>query len=339
MGELDLQTLFTIDDVTELTLSRLADVPQQLADMRQTLEGGEPGIDIGSHCTDPYECDFRPYCWQHIPEYSIFDIANLRNNRKFALYYGGILHMKDIPADFTLSDNMKIQVEAELSGRDFINFHNIREFLSTVTEPLGFLDFETFMEPLPSYDLQRPYQQIPFQYSLHIHEKCRLLHFEFLGDPGQDPRRSFIEKMLADTEPCRTILVYNKAFEVTRLLEMASIFPEFAAEIEAIITRIIDLMAPFRNKDYYVKAMCGSHSIKYVLPALVPDLSYDNLAIADGEMAMLAYSRLGKISDEAEKVEIRQALLDYCQLDTFAMVRIWEKLVSLAHPKGQLSLF
>ena len=339
MGELDLHTLFTVDDVTELTLSRLADVPQQLADMRQTLEGGEPGIDIGSYCTDPYECDYRPYCWQHIPECSIFDIANLRNNRKFALYYGGFLHMQDIPSDFALSDNMKIQVEAELSGRDFSNIHNIREFLSAVAEPLGFLDFETFMEPVPSFDLQRPYQQIPFQYSLHIHEKGRLSHHEFLGDPGQDPRRPFIEKMLADIEPCRTILVYNQAFEVTRLQELASIFPEFAARIEAIISRIIDLMAPFRNKDYYVKAMCGSHSIKYVLPALVPDLSYDSLAITDGEMAMLAYSRLGKISEGAERQQIRRALLEYCQMDTLGMVRIWEKLVSLTQPKGQLSLF
>jgi hypothetical protein len=98
-------------------------------------------------------------------------------------------------------------------------------------------------------------------------------------------------------------------------------------------------MAPFRNKDYYVKEMCGSHSIKYVLPALVPDLSYDNLAIADGEMAMLAYARLSRMDDGDEKEKIRQALLVYCRLDTLAMVRIWERLVSMTQPKGQLSLF
>jgi hypothetical protein len=339
MGELDLQTLFTVDDVTELTLSRLADVPQQLADLRQTLEEGEPEIDIGSYCTEPYECDFRSYCWQHIPECSIFDIANLRNNRKFALYYGGALHMQDIPSDFSLSDNMKIQVEAELTGRDFINIHNIREFISTVTEPIGFLDFETFMEPVPTFDNQRPYQQVPFQYSLHRIDKGKLEHREFLGEPGHDPRRPFVEKLLADTKDCRTILVYNQAFEMTRLQELAEIFPEFAEDIEAIIARIADLMVPFRNKDYYVKAMCGSHSIKYVLPALVPDLSYDNLAIADGEMAMLVFSGLAKLNDSAEKEKRLQALLEYCRLDTLAMVRIWEKLVTFTHPKGQLSLF
>ena len=339
VGELDLHELFTIDDVTALTRSRQAGIRQQLADMRRALEGSEPAIDIGPYCTDPYECDFRHYCWQHIPECSIFDIANLRNNRKFALYYGGALRLGDIPPDFSLSDNMMIQVEAELTGKDFINIRKIREFLATVLEPLGFLDFETFMEAVPSFDYQRPYQQIPFQYSLHILAEGKLQHHEFLGEAGRDPRRPFIEKLLSDVRPCRTVLVYNQAFEVTRLQEMASSFPEFADDIAAIIASIVDLMTPFRNRDYYVRAMCGSHSIKYVLPALVPDLSYDNLAIADGEMAMLAYGGLAKINNRAAKEEIRQNLLEYCRLDTLGMVRIWQKLVSLVQPAEQLKLF
>jgi hypothetical protein len=339
MGELDLQELFAVDDVTEQTQSRQAEIPQKLSDMRQSLRDGEPSIDIGPYCTDPYECDFRPYCWQDIPEYSIFDIANLRSNRKFALYYGGVLHLQDIPADFSLSDNMKAQVEAELTGKKFINNRNISEFLSKISEPIGFLDFETFMEPVPSFDYQRPYQQTPFQYSLHIFKNEKLAHHEFIGEPGIDPRPAFIEKLLEDTSSCRTILVYNQAFEIARLQEIAKNFPKFAEEIESIIARIVDLMAPFRNKDYYVREMRGSHSIKYVLPALVPELSYDNLAIADGEMAMLAYSGLSKMTDENEKEEISQNLLEYCKLDTLGMVRIWEKLVSLTQPKGQLSLF
>jgi hypothetical protein len=339
IGDLDLQELFTIDDVTLPTLSRQADIMQQLAVMRRVLEGGEPAIDIGPYCTNPYECDFRPYCWKHIPECSIFDIANLRTNRKFELYYGGTMHLSDIPPDFSLSDTMQIQIEAELTGREFINSRAIREFLAKVIEPAGFLDFETFMEPVPSFDYQRPYQQIPFQYSLHILARETLSHHEFLGEPGRDPRRALIEKLLADTRPCNTILVYNQAFEITRLQEMAAIFPEFTADIEVLIARIVDLMTPFRNRDYYVKEMCGSHSIKYVLPALVPELSYDNLVVADGEMAMLAYGRLAKTDDADEREKIRGALLAYCRLDTLGMVRIWEKLVSTTEPRGQLSLF
>jgi hypothetical protein len=339
MGELDLHSLFTIEDVTGRSLDRQADIPQQLAAMRRILEGGEPDIDIGPYCTDPYECDFRPYCWKHIPDCSIFDIANLRDNRKFALYYGGTLRMEDIPPDFKLSDSMRIQVEAEVSGRDFINSRAIREFVATILEPAGFLDFETFMEPVPSFDRQRPYQQIPFQYSLHILAKGVPVHHEFLGEPGRDPRRDFLEKLLADSRECRTLLVYNQAFEVARLQEMAADFPEFAVDIAALIARITDLMLPFRNRDYYVRAMCGSHSIKSVLPALVPGLSYDSLAIADGEMAMLAYARLAKVDDAAARKKIRQDLLQYCGLDTLGMVRIWEKLVSVAQPGEQLTLF
>ena len=339
-GDLDLSKLFMIDDVTDLTKGRQADIPHLLADMRKTLEGGEPGIDIGPYCTEPYDCDFIPYCWQHIPECTIFDIANLRNNRKFSLYYGGILHMEDIPPDFSMSDNMQLQVEAELTGREFVNIRKIREFLTTVSEPLGFLDFETFMEPVPSFDFQRPYQQVPCQYSLHILANGTLSHHEFLGRPDEDPRRALMKKLPADLRSCRTILVYNKSFEVARLQEIARDFPEFSPDVESITARIVDLMAPFRNRDYYVKEMCGSHSIKYVLPALVPDLSYDNLTIADGEAAMLAYAKLAKNSTAEEQEKIRQDLLAYCRLDTLAMVRIWEKLISVTQqPRKQLSLF
>jgi hypothetical protein len=339
MGDIDLRALFTVDDVTDLTLDRQADIPEKLNNMRRSLEGGEPDIDIGPYCNDPYECDFKSYCWQHIPECSIFDIANLRSNRKFALYYGGVLHLHDIPEDFSLSESMRIQVEAELTSRKFLNISNIKEFLLKIEEPVGFLDFETFMEPVPSFDCQRPYQQIPFQYSLHISENGKLEHHEFLGKEGVDPRVAFIKQLIKDTRSCKTILVYNQAFEVTRLQEIVKIFPEFIEEIDFMIERIVDLMIPFKNKDYYTREMCGSHSIKYVLPAMVPDLNYDNLVIADGEMAMLAYARLSRMDEGDEKEKTRQALLEYCRLDTLAMVRILERLVSLTQPKGQLSLF
>lgn len=338
-GGLDLQELFVIDEVTGQVLAKQEDVRQQLAAMRQAIGGGEPEIDIGPHCSAPYDCDFRPYCWQHIPECSIFDIANLRSSRKFSLYSKGVLHMRDISSEFTLSDTMQIQVEAELTGRKYVNRRAIDDFLASVTEPVGFLDFETFMEPVPSFDYQRPYQQVPFQYSLHVFSRGSLSHHEFLGQAGEDPRRPLLEKLLADTRPCKTVLVYNQAFEVGRLREMAADFPGHAGEIGNLIARIVDLMTPFRNRDYYVREMCGSHSIKSVLPALIPELSYDGLAVADGEMAMLAYARLATVRDRGEREKVRQDLLAYCRLDTLAMVRIWEKLASLAQPRRQLALF
>jgi hypothetical protein len=326
IGDLDLQALFTIDDVTNHTVIRQADIPDQLAAMHHTLYGEEPQIDIGPYCTDPYECDFKSYCWQHIPECSIFDINNLRANRKFALYYGGARQFTDIPVDFKLSEKMQIQVDAELNGNQYINNERIREFLGTITEPVGFMDFETFQEAVPSFDNQRPYQMIPFQYSLHIYENGDLAHHEFLGTPGLDPREKFIGQLIHDTESCATILVYNQSFEISRLKDLALVFPQYADRIEAIINRIVDLMVPFRQKDYYVREMCGSHSIKYVLPALVPDMSYEGLAIGDGETAMLAYAQLNRMENMFDIADTRKNLLDYCRLDTLGMVKIWEKL-------------
>jgi len=329
IGELDLQALFTIDDVTAYTVNRQPDIPGQIADMRRALLGNEPGIDIGPYCTRPYECDFKDYCWQHIPECSIFDISNLRANRKFALYYGGVLHFNDIPVDFKLSEKMQIQVEAELTGREYINRERIRKFLDTFREPIGFMDFETFQEAVPSFDQQRPYQMIPFQYSLHIYGKGAVTHHEFLGTPGLDPRRKFIEQLIGDTEPCATIPVYNQSFEESRLRELARNFPEYADGTAAIIEKMVDLMTPFRKKDYYVKEMRGSHSIKYVLPALVPDMGYNEMAIGDGEMAMLAYTQMNRMDNMFDIADTRKNLLEYCRLDTLAMVKIWEKLLEI----------
>ncbi len=327
--ELDLQGLFTIDDVTTYTVNRQPDIPGQIAEMRSTLQGSEPVIDIGPYCTQPYECDFKNYCWQHIPECSIFDINNLRANRKFALYYGGALHFSDIPADFRLSEKMQIQVDAELTGREYINWEHIRKFLDTIREPVGFMDFETFQEAVPSFDQQHPYQMIPFQYSLHIFNNGDLSHHEFLGTPGLDPRRKFIEQLITDTEPCATILVYNQSFEESRLKDLARYFQEYAGGIAAITEKMVDLMTPFRKKDYYVKEMCGSHSIKYVLPALVQDMSYDGMAIGDGEMAMLSYALMNGMDNMFDIADTRKNLLDYCRLDTLAMVKIWEKLLEI----------
>jgi hypothetical protein len=326
VGALDIQALFQIEDLTDITVSRQPDIPTLLADLRRMVKGGEPEIDIGPHCFDPYECDFMPYCWRDVPGYSIFDLSGLKKEQKFSLYNRGVLEFKDIPADFTLSYSQQVQVEAELTRKEHINRDNIKTFLDAIIEPVGFLDFETFMEAIPAFDYQRPYQQIPFQYSLHIVDRGRIKHHEFLGEPGQDPRRQFASRLLEDTAGCKTILVYNQSFELTRLSELQDCFPEYSPVLRSIADRIIDLMKPFQAKDYYVKEMRGSYSIKNVLPALVPELTYDNLAISDGSLAMIAYARLQKLSDGPEKEKLRTDLLEYCKMDTLAMLKILEKL-------------
>ena len=190
------------------------------------------------------------------------------------------------------------------------------------------MDFETFQPAVPLFDNSKPYQQIPFQYSIHFKEskKSQLKHFEFLAEQGADPRKKFIEGLLRDTKNPGDIIVYNKTFEITRLKEIARDFPEYADEIEKRINRVKDLMIPFQKKYYYAPEMQGSYSIKYVLPALVPELSYDKLEINEGGLASIAYESLQMESDLMRIADIKQQLLEYCKLDTLAMVNILVKL-------------
>ena len=290
------------------------------------LKGSMPAIDIGEYCTNPYDCDFRGYCWQHIPKQSVFSIKG-RGLRKFDLYYQGIVNLQDVP-DELLSYEQKIQKMADLAKTDFINPEKIKEFLATLWYPLYFLDFETFMSPIPMFDGTRPYQHVPFQYSLHYleNENAPLQHQEFLAAPNTDPRKELLEKLLREIPDNACVLAYHKSFEIGRLKDLAEWYPEHRDKIETIISNMRDLADPFRQKDYYCYQMEGSYSLKAVLPALVNDLSYNGMAISDGNMAMDAYYRMCNETDATEIERIRNALLEYCRLDTLAMVKILEKL-------------
>jgi hypothetical protein len=235
--------------------------------------------------------------------------------------------MYDVPESY-LSPDQIIQVRSNISKCMSVNKKALKAFLNTVKYPLYFLDFETFMMPVPPYDGIRPYQQIPFQYSLHRldDENAELKHSEFLAWPKQDPRRDFIEQLIRDIPLNACIMVYNKTFEKGVLKSLVSWFPEYADTINTMIENIVDLMGPFKNKDYYHWQMNGSYSIKSVLPALVPELSYAELEINEGGLAMNAYHLMNQLEDPEEINQIRKALLEYCGLDTLAMVKILDKI-------------
>jgi len=233
--------------------------------------------------------------------------------------------------DYPLSKKNKLQLDVYKSGQLQINADAIKDFVDELNYPLCFMDFETFQPAVPLFDNSRPYQQIPFQYSLHYKEteKAELIHSEFLADAGEDPRPQFIMKLLEVTNRPGDIVVYNKTFEVTRLKEIARDFPEYSEDIEERILRIKDLMLPFQRNYYYAPEMKGSYSIKNVLPALVPELSYNSLEINEGGLASIAFENLFDETDMIKIAETREQLLEYCKLDTLAMVRILEKLGKL----------
>jgi hypothetical protein len=184
------------------------------------------------------------------------------------------------------------------------------------------------MSAVPLFDGTRPYQQIPFQFSLHIRQRAGapLRHEQFLARPNGDPREEFLQQLLRLIPPGSCILTYNQAFEGTRLRELKESFPKHADAIDGLLNNMVDLMIPFKQRTVYHWRMKGSYSIKEVLPALVPDLSYDDLEISDGGMAMDAYLAMRRAADPAQVERTRTALLKYCKRDTEAMVKILEKL-------------
>ena len=331
-GALNINELFITESVLKLILPLQKWVDENVTRFKEVLNKKSiPQIDIGEHCYDPYTCGFYEYCRKHIPENSVFDLSGMHLNKKYDFYRNGIIRLEDIPADAKLSQAAKIQLEVYNSKKDLIDKQAVKEFLSELHYPQYFMDFETFQPAVPMFDNSKPYQQIPFQYSLHYKKskKGKLEHFEFLAEAGTDPRIKFIENLLHCTNNEGDILTYNKSFEVLRLKEIAEAFPKYKKEIEERINRIKDLMLPFQKKYYYTNRMQGSYSIKNVLPALVPELSYDNLEINEGGLASIAFENLFFETDLMKIAETRQNLLEYCKMDTFGMVKLLEKLESI----------
>lgn len=327
-GELDVRQAFKIVDVSDQVLARQGQIQSELLSMRNAVAQGMPERDIGLYCSESYPCDFQGVCWEHVPDYSVFNLNRLNKKKKFDLYYQGVLRLDEIPAEYPLTDAQIVQVQGDLSGKELIDNEAIRLFLDELWFPLYFLDFETFQQPIPLFEGLSPYQQIPFQYSLHYQETegGGLRHKEYLAREGSDPRRELAERLVADIPETACVLAYNQAFEKGVIQNLAKYFPDLRNGLLAIHDNIRDLMRPFQQKNYYVPQMKGRYSIKCVLPALVPDLSYAGLEIANGGEAMGAYGSLHLVENMAERKKIRRALLEYCKLDTLAMVRIYEKL-------------
>ncbi len=322
-GAIEVNRLFHSEEITAEALARQQAMAELVEQLRETLRGaGEPDIDIGPWCTSPYECDYIPYCWQHIPEDSIFDLRG-KGIDKFAFFRQGIVRLEDLPLD-ELNGAQRFQAEATLGQTDVTDVAAIRVFLDTLWYPLCHLDFETFDTPIPPFDGTRPYQKIPFQYSLHIQESegAEPEHFEYLAQPNIDPRRELAEKLIAEISEEACVLTYNMAFEKSVLRELAELFPDLADDLHKRVDNVRDLMMPFKKRHIYRWPMRGSYSIKEVLPALVPDLFYEGMEIADGMAAMQAYHGMCALEPGEELDRLRQAMLEYCRLDTLAMVRI-----------------
>ncbi len=340
-GELDLQKLFAVIDMKEMVENEYLKVPNSVKlALRVINNETEPELDLSEHCAKPYKCAFLDYCKrQHgIPEDkpTVFDLYRMSFKKALDYYHNGQILFDDL-ASVKLNDKQQMQIEATQTGREYINPKGIKEFLDELTYPLYFLDFETMQDAVPQYDGAKVYGQITFQYSLHIKESetAKYEHREFLAPSnGSDPRRPLAEQLCKDIPKNVCTLAYNKMFECGRIRELAALYPDLAPHLLNIADHIVDLIDPFRAGDYYVPAMGGSFSIKSVLPALFPDepsLNYHNLdsRCQNGGDAMTIFPRI-KDMEPTEAAASREALLRYCELDTWAMVKVWEKLKEVA---------
>ncbi len=286
--------------------------------------------DIGDHCNCPFACDYIHHCWQHIPEYSAYDVFNGRKREELLL--NDIVEIADIPDGFETTDRQYIDIQSFKRNQIHINKEAIRGFLDTLIYPLYFLDYETIFPAIPLFDNTRPYQQVPFQFSLHIQEKKGgdLKHIEFLNTDVMDPRPDFIKSLAENCGDIGSVIVYNQSFEAGINNQLAADFPEYGDRIDNVTQRMVDLLVPFRSRWLYHPDMKGSASLKSVLPAFVPELSYDNLAIGDGGTASLLYLYcITGNASEKERSQIFQDLKDYCYQDTLAEAKLLDILYTI----------
>lgn len=335
-GAIETDKLLQVEDITEMVESLKDEVKLKIKEALEIIKQKEEvSVRILKQCSDPYECNFIPYCWKDIPENSIYDIAGgLDENKLNRLIDEGILKIKDIPEGVVTSQKGLRHYNAVKQNKVHIELENIQEELSQLTYPLYFLDYETNAPSVPIFDGYRPYQRMTFQYSLHIQDDPggKIEHQAYLAKNWEDPSLGLATALKKAIGNKGSLIAWNMSFEKGCNSEMGERYPEFAPFFEDINERMFDLMQVFRKGYYVHKDFIGSASIKKVLPVLVPELSYADLTIHEGGTASNQWRvMIDANTDEKEKESdaIYNNLLNYCELDTLAMVKILKVLEQL----------
>ncbi len=332
-GEIEPEKLFTINDISDQVenyrSTAEANIPKAL---KLITQAEDPTVEIGKQCKNPYECPLKNVCWNFLPEYSIYDLKKISESKIRTLKNLGILKITDIPDYFELTEAQTTQLQVAKTGTPIINKDTIADELNNLDYPLYFLDYETYNPAIPLFDGTRPYQQICFQYSLHVlkSQNSEVEHFEFLQTEQENPMKKLLSSLRQHIGETGSVIVWNRPFESGRNKEMAEQNPEHAAFLESLNNRMFDLMTIFRNRHYVHPQFRGSHSLKIVLPVLAPELSHSNLEeIQQGGIASLHWFK-HVFKNSPEKDRTIKNLLEYCKLDTWAMVVIWKKLNELS---------
>ncbi len=329
-GEIDPRRFFRVRNLTRRVQQLQPKLVFQLRSEFTVLNMPDaPDLRPGQQCHNPVRCEFFERCNLPRPNDHIGFLPRIHASAIEELEEMRVQSVHDIPDDFELTEVQRRAATCVQTGEPWFDRDGLAEKLATLRYPIAYLDFETINPGVPRFAGTHPYQQIPFQWSAHIQHRpgAEPQHYEFLATDENDPRRELISSLFAALGETGSIVVYS-SFESQRLLEIAGWLPEYGERINAIQARLFDLLPIMREHTYH-PAYAGSYSIKSVLPALVPSLTYDGMAVANGRDAGLAWESLVRGSlDASERDRIREALLDYCGQDTLAMVRLLEKLRS-----------
>ena len=331
-GPIDPAQLFVHEEVSEDVAALLSSLPAQISSLQAMLAGPRPKVPIGPQCSSPHDCPLMDACWAYLPEHNVTELYYVKK-LGFQLLADGVLAIAQIPASYALGEKQLIQKEAIVTGKMQVNPSGVAAFLGKLAYPLSYLDFETFAEAIPRYDGLKPYQAVPFQYSLHIDIGSGMQHKEYLSSGG-DPRQEFLESLLTDLPSSGSVVTYNASFEMSRLRELKQGYPAYAEQIDAVLARVVDLLEVFRSFAVYHPSQHGSCSIKKVLPALCGS-GYEGLEIGEGETASNEYVRVtyGEHIQDQDRQQVRNHLLAYCKQDTQAMADLMGKLKGLMIPE------
>jgi len=325
-GDIIASLLLVTSDITEKVGELESDVLIQIDDAKRTLEKEEePRVCNCIYKPRKDHCPSFAYSHPDVPDYSVHDICRIGvgGKRLPEIIENGWMKIEDIPLDYKMSPTQTNQVYTTITGEVIIKESEILKDLEKLKYPLYFLDYETFPTAIPVFDGCYPYQQVPFQYSLHVLESpdSELQHFEFLQMDFLNPMTDIAQSLREKIGDTGSVIVWNKKFEKKCNEDLAEANPHLSEFFITVNNRLYDLMEIFSKQMYVHKAFKGSASIKYVLPVMVPGFSYSELNIQDGGMALTGWKEM---FDSSRKDQISQDLLDYCELDTLAMVKILE---------------
>ena len=320
--KLDHHQLFKKTDILP-TLNKLeAPLKATIIKLRKTLTLEQsPEIPIGEYCLSPYNCEFKSNCWKHVPKDSVFNLRRVSRETKFKWWNNGIQTINELQQSKYEAGSLL----SETQGEKYVDQLGLTEFMSHIKFPVLFLDFEAYLPALPPFIGVKPFQIIPFLFAAY---KCESIDqppsfHSFIGTPKKDPRKQFALHLIEKCSNVNSILVYDPMTEKKVIRGLIREFPEYVVELEIIISKIIDLAIPIRNKQFYLPAMKGLSSMKHVLPAVDASNNYNSLSVQSGRAASQLYQILCDEHHDRNEEQELDNLIEYCKMDVYGLVQVY----------------